>query len=62
MQTQHQMATNPPQMNPTNVGYKCLDKGRLLLSAFTVAIYYDYSAWKWIFVLPSHGGWKAEYT
>jgi len=36
-------------------------KDWLLPSADTIAIYYYYSARKLILILPSHGGWKAEF-
>jgi len=45
-----------PQSSPTDLG--CESACRLL---YIIVIYY-YSARKLIFILPSHGGWKAEST
>jgi len=59
MQTERRVAANP-QTKPTDLG--CESADRLLSSADTIAIYYHYSTRKLIFILPSHGGWKAELT
>jgi len=50
------------QIKPTNLlsGLRVRQK-RQLPSPSTIAIYY-YLARELIFILPSHGGWKAEST
>jgi len=57
-ETERQMAANP-QSKPTDLA--CESDGRLLLSTSTIDIYY-YRAREMTFILPSHGGWKAEST
>jgi len=60
MQTQLRVAANF-QNKPTDLGCESADNWQLP-SAFTIAIYYYYSAEKLILILLSHGGWKAELT
>jgi len=53
---QHQAAVDP-QTRTADLG--CKSTYRLLSSTLTISVYY-YSAPKLIYILPSHGGWKAK--
>jgi len=53
MQTKCQVAANP-QTKSSDLG--CETTCRLLPSTSTVAIYYYYSVWRLVLILPSHRG------